>query len=322
MRKIVLILILMIFSSCLYAGQPKKGTFLGSNIAWIDGLGYASDGEYQTSEILLCYYTTAGDTLINGKSYYRIRATRVCRPVINMGWDEQGNEFVCDKWLNVKDINFSFFMREDECGDVWLYVDDESVFGKLSEHTFYDDLADKLVNRDLFLFNNKKTYAVGDKQPFGLIAWENPDPGPNWWEGDMWYIDSLEVMAVNDEVMQDGKSYKTCTYRRYSNGEIAKSVQGIGPLWSGPLGGLGGPNTTYQKNYFAFYKNDQLIYKNEGYVSALEKYFPDILDVLRGKKIPVSYAYHPFVVEGKVWNIEKVSTWVGWPDYGVVRTEK
>ena len=44
----------MIFSSCLYAGQPKKGTFLGSNIAWIDGLGYASDGEYQTSEILLC----------------------------------------------------------------------------------------------------------------------------------------------------------------------------------------------------------------------------------------------------------------------------
>ena len=35
-----------------------------------------------------------------------------------------------------------------------------------------------------------------------------------------------------------------------------------------------------------------------------------------------SQDYIPFVVEGKVWNIEKVSTWVGWPDYGVVRTEK
>ena len=35
-----------------------------------------------------------------------------------------------------------------------------------------------------------------------------------------------------------------------------------------------------------------------------------------------SQDYIPFVEEGKVWNIEKVSTWVGWPDYGVVRTEK
>jgi hypothetical protein len=39
-------------------------------------------------------------------------------------------------------------------------------------------------------------------------------------------------------------------------------------------------------------------------------------------ELPENYAYRPFVEEGKVWNIEKVSTWVGWPDYGVVRTEK
>ena len=39
-------------------------------------------------------------------------------------------------------------------------------------------------------------------------------------------------------------------------------------------------------------------------------------------ELPENYAYRPFVEEGKVWNIEKVYTWVGSPDYGIVRTEK
>ena len=305
--------------------KPQYQPFLEDGIAWIDGIGYEGDGYYQTSGVSLGYYTTKGDTLINGKSYFRVCQTKVCRTNINTDLDEQGNEYVKNKWLDEQDTNICFYMREDESGDVWLYVDDESVFENLSGNTLYEYLADKLVNRDLFLFNNKKTYAIGDKQPFGVIAWEYPDPEPNWWEGDFWYIDSHEVMDVNDNIMHDGKKHRTYTYGIYYNGEKYlgdKFVQGVGPLWYGPLCGLGSPNNTYQRNFFAFYRNDQLIYKNEGYVSALEKYFPDILDVLRGKKIPVSYAYHPFVVEGKVWNIEKVSTWVGWPDYGVVRTEK
>ena len=305
--------------------KPQYQPFLEDGIAWIDGIGHERDGYYQTSGVSLGYYTTKGDTLINDKSYYRVCQTKVCITNINTDLDEQGNEYVKNKWLDEQDTNICFYMREDESGDVWLYVDDESVFEKLSGNTLYEYLADKLVNRDLFLFNNKKTYAIGDKQPFGVIAWEYPDPEPNWWEGDFWYIDSHEVMDVNDNIMHDGKKHRTYTYGIYYNGEKYlgnKFVQGVGPLWYGPLCGLGSPNNTYQRNFFAFYRNGQLIYRNEGYVSALEEYFPDILDVLRGKKIPVSYAYHPFVVEGKVWNIEKVSTWVGWPDYGVVRTEK
>ena len=35
-----------------------------------------------------------------------------------------------------------------------------------------------------------------------------------------------------------------------------------------------------------------------------------------------SQDYIPLVEDGKVWNMELVSTWQSWPDYGVVRTEK
>lgn len=31
--------------------------------------------------------------------------------------------------------------------------------------------------------------------------------------------------------------------------------------------------------------------------------------------------YVPFVEDGKVWNMELVSTWQSWPDYGIVRNE-
>ncbi len=284
--------------------KPQYQPFLEDGIAWIDGIGHERDEYYRTSGVSLGYYTTKGDTLINGKSYYRVCQTKVCITNINKDLDEQGNEYVKNKWLDEQDTNICFYMREDESGDVWLYVDDESVFEKLSGNTLYEYLADKLVNRDLFLFNNKKTYAIGDKQPFGVIAWEYPDPEPNWWEGDFWYIDSHEVMDVNDNIMHDGKKHRTYTYGIYYNGEKYlgdKFVQGVGPLWYGPLCGLGSPNNSYQRNFFAFYRNGQLIYRNEGYVSALEEYFPDILDELAGKKKPIDYAYRPFVEDGKRW---------------------
>ncbi|MBR6048090.1 MAG: leucine-rich repeat domain-containing protein [Bacteroidaceae bacterium] len=292
--------------------KPQYQPFLEDGIAWIDGIGHERDEYYRTSGVSLGYYTTKGDTLINGKSYFRVCQTKVCRTNINTDLDEQGNEYVKYKWLDEQDTNICFYMREDESGDVWLYVDDESVFEKLSGNTLYEYLADKLVNRDLFLFNNKKTYAIGDKQPFGVIAWEYPDPEPNWWEGDFWYIDSREVMEVNDNIMHDGKKHRTYTYGIYYNGEKYlgdKFVQGVGPLWYGPLCGLGSPNNSYQRNFFAFYRNGQLIYRNEGYVSALEKYFPDILDELAGNKKPIDYAYRPFVEEGKTWML-------GWYENG------
>ena len=293
--------------------KPQYQPFLEDGIAWIDGIGHERDGYYRTSGVSLGYYTTKGDTLINDKSYYRVCQTKICITNINTDLDEQGNEYVKNKWLDEQDTNICFYMREDESGDVWLYVDDESVFEKLSGNTLYEYLADKLVNRDLFLFNNKKTYAIGDKQPFGVIAWEYPDPEPNWWEGDFWYIDSREVMEVNDNIMHDGKKHRTYTYGIYYNGEKYlgdKFVQGVGPLWYGPLSGLGSPNNSYQRNFFAFYRNGQLIYRNEGYVSALEEYFPDILDELAGKKTTEDLEYQQLIGddEVKIWTYDVVDS--------------
>ncbi len=284
---ILSVLCLILFSG-LYARASEDNVFLTNTTAWIEGIGYEQDDIYQTSEISIRYITTAGDTLIDGMPYYRMHVARICNPHIYMDIDEKGNEYVKEKWLDVTDSNTFFFMREDANGDVWLYVDDESVFRALTDNTLFSYFADKLICRDLFLFNARKTYSVGEKMPLGVFVLESTSRKPDR-ENEAWCIDSLRIVEVDDEVMQDGLLYKTFISGSYYNGEVIRSVsfvQGIGPLWSGPLSGLGSPNSTFQRNYFAFYRNDRLLYKNEGYVSALERYFPDILDILIGKKNP------------------------------------
>ena len=240
------------------------------------------EGRYQVSAISLGYYTVDGDTLIDGKSYYRIRLNKVCHPFVYLEWDEQGREIIRDKEVETYDSDLCFFMREDESGDVWLYTDDVNTLGHISGNKFYYDIdqnyASGLVHHDLFLFNTRKPYSAGDKKPFGTIAFDSPEAlydGHNLMD---WCIDSLKVKDVTGSVMLDGKEHWVSIYD-YD----LKYVQGIGPLWAGPLSGVGQPNSTYQRVFFAFYQGDQIIYRNEGYLSAIEEHFPNILNILTGK---------------------------------------
>ena len=265
-----------------YVYRDSKHEFLTPTTAWIEGFGYAMEGRYQVSAISLGYYTVDGDTLIDGKSYYRIRLNKVCHPFVYLEWDEQGREIIRDKEVETYDSDLCFFMREDESGDVWLYTDDTNTLGTISGNVFYNDIdpnyASGLVRHDLFLFNTRKPYSAGDKKPFGTIAFDSPEAlydGHNLFD---WCIDSLEVKDVTGSVMLDGKEHWVSIYD-YD----LKYVQGIGPLRAGPLSGVGQPNSTYQRVFFAFYQGDQIIYRNEGYLSAIEEHFPNILNILTGK---------------------------------------
>ena len=298
-KRSILLPTLFLYSFVL-AGQLDDHRFLTSATTWIDCIGYDVNDVYQISGISLEYYIVTGDTLINDKPYYRLCRTRVYKPYIYFFMDEQGNDQIRDRKMEVFNDDLHFFMREDENGDVWLYIDEESTFEEISQNVIYEFLADKLVCRELFLFNVKKSYTVGDKQPLGTIAWECPDPEPNWWEGELWCIDSLEVMEVNDNIMHDGKRHRTYTYGIYYNGEKflgERFVQGIGPLKAGPLGRIGSPSTGKRRILLAFYQDNQLIYEDEGYVSAIEKYFPDILDELRGKKPENNISHIPILAD-------------------------
>ncbi len=280
-RKNILLTLLCLYTS-ICTGQPTEDRFLTPNTAWIEGFGYETEGRYQVSPISLLYYTMDGDTLIDGKSYYRIRLSRACSPMIYYDWDNNGNEIILDKNVEVYDGDLYFFMREDERGDVWLYTDDTNTLRDISGNVFYHDIdpnyASGLVRHDLFLFNTRKPYSAGDKKPFGTIAFDSPEAlydGHNLLD---WCIDSLEVKEVTDGVMLDGKEHWVSIY----NYDL-KYVQGIGPLWAGgPLSGVGQPST-YQRALFAFYQGDQIIYRNEGYLSAIEEHFPNILNILTGK---------------------------------------
>ena len=264
-----------------YVYRDSKHEFLTPTTAWIEGFGYAMEGRYQVSAISLGYYTVDGDTLIDGKSYYRIRLNKVCHPFVYLEWDEQGREIIRDKEVETYDSDLCFFMREDESGDVWLYTDDVNTLGHISGNKFYYDIdpnyASGLVRHDLFLFNTRKPYSAGDKKPFGTIAFDSPEAlydGHNLFD---WCIDSLKVKDVTGSVMLDGKEHWVSIYD-YD----LKYVQGIGPL-GGPLRGVGQPSSTYQRVFFAFYQGDQIIYRNEGYLSAIEEHFPNILNILTGK---------------------------------------
>ena len=103
-----------------YVYRDSKHEFLTPTTAWIEGFGHETEGRYQVSAISLGYYTVDGDTLIDGKSYYRIRLNKVCHPFVYLEWDEQGREIIRDKEVETYDSDLCFFMREDESGDVWL----------------------------------------------------------------------------------------------------------------------------------------------------------------------------------------------------------
>ena len=140
--------------------------------------------------------------------------------------------------METYDSDLCFFMREDESGDVWLYTDDVNTLGHISGNKFYYDIdqnyASGLVRHDLFLFNTRKPYSAGDKKPFGTIAFDSPEAlydGHNLFD---WCIDSLKVKDVTGSVMLDGKEHWVSIYD-YD----LKYVQGIGPLWAGPLSGVG-----------------------------------------------------------------------------------
>ena len=256
--------------------QVNGGTFLAQGTAWVDGFGYEQDGQYKLDDVKLFYYTTAGDTLINDKSYFRIRCTKRCMTSYKLDVDDEGNEYVREKSLYTDDGGLCFFMREDESGDVWFYTEDKNVFEEISHNTLYNDfnVADDLIRRDLFLFNAKKEYAVGDAFPLGVIVFDSPN-GYKEGEG-YWDIYPYEVKGIDEMNLIDGKTYKR--YNKYF-------LEGIGPL-DGPLIGIGRPNSLNAdvNQLFAFYKNGQLVYRNEGYLSALEELFPNILDILTGDK--------------------------------------
>ena len=130
-RKNILLTVLCLYTS-ICTGQPTEDRFLSPTTAWIEGFGYAMEGRYQVSAISLGYYTVDGDTLIDGKSYYRIRLNKVCHPFVYLEWDEQGREIIRDKEVETYDSDLCFFMREDESGDVWLYTDDVNTLGHIS----------------------------------------------------------------------------------------------------------------------------------------------------------------------------------------------
>ena len=245
---------------------PETNTFI-QDIAWVDGFGYEQDGQYKLDNVELFYYSVAGDTLINSKNYFRIQRNRICKTHCELEVDE----YSCE----TEEDTLCFFMREDAAGDVWFYTEDKNVFEKISHNTLYNDynLADDLICRDLFLFNFKKKYAIGETLPLGVIALDSPN---GFREGeDYWDIYPYEVKSIDEMSLLDGKTYKL--YNDYI-------LEGIGPL-SGPLIGIGTPNS-YALDFnqlFAFFRNGQLIYRNEGYVSALEEYFPNILDIVTGK---------------------------------------
>ena len=236
------------------------------NIAWVDGFGYEQDGQYKLDNVKLFYYTVAGDTLINGKNYFRIQRNRICKTHCELDVDEYSCETEKD--------TLCFFMREDESGDVWFYTEDKNVFEEISHNTLYNDfsLADDLIRRDLFLFNAKKKYAVGETLPLGMIALDSPN---GLREGeDYWDIYPYEVKSIDEVTLLDGKTYPI--YNNYF-------MDSIGPL-DGPLGGIGSPNS-YSLDFrqlFALYRDGQLIYKNEGYIAALEDFFPNILGIITG----------------------------------------
>ena len=229
-KDIIYFTLFLVFFFC--TAQVNGGTFLAQGTAWVDGFGYEQDGHYKLDDVKLFYYTTAGDTLIDDKTYFRIRCTKRCMTSYKLDVDAERNEYVREKSLFTDDGNLYFFMREDESGDVWFYTEDKEIFEEISHNSLYNDInvADALICRDLF----------------------------------------LEINLI------DGK-----TYKRYNK----NFLEGIGPL-DGPLIGIGRSNSLNAdvNQLFALYKNGQLVYRNEGYLSALEEQFPNILDNLTGEK--------------------------------------
>ena len=289
---------------------PTSDIFI-QDIAWVDGFGYEVGG-YKIDDVKLFYYTTAGDTLINDKNYFRILRTRKCKTTYKLEEDAEGNEYVADKELITQDDTLCFFMREDEEGNVWFYTEDKNVFYEISHNTLYEYLADNLVRRDLFLYNAKKKYTLGDNIPLGmsvLFSFDGIVEGDDYWK-----ISSSEVCKMDEMTLLDGK-----TYMYYD----AWFLEKLGPLFGGPLFGFGQPNSYNLdfKQLFAFYKDGQLIYRNEGYLSALEEYFPNILDAVIGKSSdiidePVSFTEgqmatiilpeEPDASKGKYYRLDRV----------------
>ena len=228
--------------------------FLSQGTAWVDGFGYEQEGQYKLDDVKLFYYTIVGDTIIADKTYFKICCTKRCKTNYKLDFDDKGNEYVREKELITNDGGLCFFMREDDAGDVWFYTEDKNVFEEISHNTLYEYMADDLISRDLFLFNAKKTYAVGDRMPLGVIAFDSPNGFKD--EGDYWDIYPYEVKAVDQVELLDGK-----IYQRYNN----IFLEGVGPL-NGPLVGIGTPNSynADTNQLFAFSRNGQLIYRHEG----------------------------------------------------------
>ena len=292
--------------------EPHQPLSFLEGMAWVDGFGYEQEGRYKVDDVKLFYYTTAGDTLINDKTYSRILKTRKCKTSYKLEVDAEGNEYVAAKELITQDDTLCFYMREDEAGNVWFYTEDKNVFYEISHNTLYDYLADNLVCRDLFLYNAKKRYALGDNLPLGMSVIVSPD---GIVEGDeYWKICSSEVSKIDETTLLDGK-----TYMMYNK----CFLENLGPLLGGPLSGIGEPNSYSLdfKQFFAFYKDGQLIYRNEGYLSALEVHFPNILDAVIGKSSdvinePVTFTAgqiatiilptEPDVSKGKYYRLDRV----------------
>lgn len=271
------------------ARQTTDGEFLTPATNWVDGLGFEQDGDYnQLSYTTLWHHRVAGDTLIDGRHYYRMERQEYGTIVHH---DEATGKETGE--LRKSNDKTHYFMREDEAGDVWMRVDDKETFTRLSGNRLYEAIADKMVDKDLFLFNAKKEYEVGDKLMLGGSVLQGVDSDIDW-EGDMWRIRPTEVTKVEEEAMEDGLVHKVYNMA---------FISGVGPLY-GPLGGLGGPDNYEQKIFLTFYQDDAPVYKNQGYVAALETIFPNILNIVTGKQNPDGINRIPGDTDGSCYDLQ------------------
>lgn len=123
MKNYIVSFIILFLSGIICTAENDESHFLTQGMVWVDGFGYEQDGQYKTNDVKMFYYTTAGDTLINDKTYSRILRTRKCKTSYKLEEDAEGTEHISDKELIVEDDTLCFFMHEDEAGDVWFYAE-------------------------------------------------------------------------------------------------------------------------------------------------------------------------------------------------------
>lgn len=225
--------------------------FIMPDVSWVDG--YIDD-----TNVYMNRHTVSGSITIGEQVYTQMHVQQYVSSL------QQGNVSV--------GVTTEYLLREDTDGEAWLRMKSPQAMLDLYGIVLDENAIRILEDQDLYLFNTRAHSNV--YMTYGSLAFTNEEEKK--WQRVKDYVSELSYQVL------ENNSY---TWRRtLRNDDVPPILANVGWLKYGPFWGLGETTKGVERIFPVFFKNKEVVYRDDECFAYLQNIVPSFTDIITGVK--------------------------------------